>query len=359
MPACSADRSGTKLNKTSYGFSPNLLKLWLKPIDTAFITPRPECRGNSYKTLCNFNGEMNKKSLNTFRSIRKGIRSSIIGIVVSILLAVVKGVAGIIGNSYALVADAIESVSDVFSSLIVIAGLKIASKPADQNHPYGHGKAEPIAAIIVSLALLAAAVIIIIQSLHEIITPHHSPAPFTLLVLILVVIVKESLFRFVLRVGKSVESTVVKTDAWHHRSDAITSAFAFIGISIALIGGKGYEMADDWAALCASGIIIFNANKLGIIGLREIMDAAPPEEILEKVKQLGLSVEGVLSLDKCFVRKMGLDFFVDLHVIVDGKISVYEGHEIAHKVKNKIILEFPRISDVLVHIEPNDNLNFK
>ncbi|MDO8550664.1 MAG: cation diffusion facilitator family transporter, partial [Ignavibacteria bacterium] len=180
-----------------------------------------------------------------------------------------------------------------------------------------------------------------------------------LLVLILVVIVKESLFRFVLRVGKSVESTVVKTDAWHHRSDAITSAFAFIGISIALIGGKGYEMADDWAALCASGVIIFNANKLGLIGLREIMDAAPPGEILEKVKELGLSVEGVLSLDKCFIRKMGLDFFVDLHVIIDGKISVYEGHEIAHKVKNKIITEFPRISDVLVHIEPNDNLNFK
>jgi cation diffusion facilitator family transporter len=152
---------------------------------------------------------------------------------------------------------------------------------------------------------------------------------------------------------------VVKTDAWHHRSDAITSAFAFIGISIALIGGKGYEMADDWAALCASGIIIYSANKLGLIGLKEIMDTAPPKEILEKVKELGLSVEGVLSLDKCFVRKMGLDFFVDLHVIVNGKISVYEGHEIAHKVKDKIITEFPRISDVLVHIEPNDNLNFK
>jgi cation diffusion facilitator family transporter len=156
-----------------------------------------------------------------------------------------------------------------------------------------------------------------------------------------------------------VDSIVVKTDAWHHRSDAITSAFAFIGISIALIGGEGYEMADDWAALCASGIIIYNASKLGLVGLREIMDTAPSEEVLKKVKELGLSVDGVVSLDKCFVRKMGMEFFVDMHIIVDGKISVYDGHEIAHKVKAKIVTEFPRINDVLIHIEPDDNLNYK
>ena len=293
------------------------------------------------------------------KSTEKGIHSTVVGIIVSIFLAVVKGVAGIIGNSYALVADAIESVSDVVTSIIVIAGLKIASKPADHDHPYGHGKAEPIAAMVVSLALFGAAVIIIFQSIHEIITPHHAPASFTLLVLIIVVIVKESLFRFVLKVGETVDSTVVKTDAWHHRSDAITSAFAFIGISIALIGGEGYEMADDWAALCASGIIIYNASKLGLVGLREIMDTAPSEEVLKKVKELGLSVDGVVSLDKCFVRKMGMEFFVDMHIIVDGKISVYDGHKIAHKVKAKIISEFPRINDVLIHIEPDDNLNYK
>jgi cation diffusion facilitator family transporter len=293
------------------------------------------------------------------KSTERGIRSTVVGIIVSIFLAVVKGVAGIIGNSYALVADAIESVSDVVTSIIVIAGLKIASKPADHDHPYGHGKAEPIAAMVVALALLGAAVIIIFQSIHEIITPHHAPASFTLLVLIIVVIVKESLFRFVLKVGETVDSTIVKTDAWHHRSDAITSVFAFIGISIALIGGEGYEMTDDWAALCASGIIIYNASKLGLVGLREIMDAAPSEEVLKKVKELSLSVDGVVSLDKCFVRKMGMEFFVDMHVIVDGKISVYDGHKIAHKVKAKIISEFPRINDVLIHIEPDDNLNYK
>ncbi len=302
---------------------------------------------------------MKKPVTKVKEAVGKGIKTTIIGMIVSFFLALIKGTAGILGNSNALIADAIESFSDVFTSIIVLAGLKISVKPADKDHPYGHGKAEPIAAIFVSLALLGAAIIIIIQSIPEIITPKNAPEPFTLLVLILVVIIKESLFRFVIKVGDSVESTVVKTDAWHHRSDAITSSLAFIGISIALIGGKGYEMADDWAALCASVIIIFNANKLGLVGLREIMDTAPPKEVLENVKEIALSVEGVLSLDKCFARKMGLSFFVDLHVIVDGKISVYEGHEIAHKVKDNIITKFPRVSDVLVHIEPSENLNYK
>jgi len=297
-------------------------------------------------------------NLNARSSAKIGIHSTFVGIISSILLAAVKLIAGITGNSYALIADAIESFSDVITSLIVLAGLKIATKPADQDHPYGHGKAEPLVAIVVAIALMVAATIIVIQSIHEIITPHHAPAPFTLLVLVLVVVVKETLFRFVFRIGESIESTVVKTDAWHHRSDAITSSFAFVGISVALIGGKGYEMADDWAALCASGIIIYNAFKLGSIGLKEVMDTAPSRDILEKVKRLATSVEGVLSLDKCFVRKMGLDFFVDLHVIVDGKISVYKGHEIAHNVKDKIKSEFPRVTDVLVHIEPDENLNF-
>jgi cation diffusion facilitator family transporter len=192
----------------------------------------------------------------------KGIRSAVLGIVVNAGLAVIKGVAGYFGNSYALVADAIESSSDVVSSMIVVSGLRIAAKPRDHNHPYGHGKAEPIAAMVVALSLFGAALTIITQSIHEIITPHHAPASFTLAVLVVVVITKESLFRFVFRVAEDVHSTAVRTDAWHHRSDAITSAAAFIGITIALIGGEGFESADDWAALFASAIIIYNAYTL-------------------------------------------------------------------------------------------------
>jgi len=289
---------------------------------------------------------------NSKTSAEKGIRSTLIGIIVSIFLAIIKGTAGVLGNSYALIADAIESTSDVFTSIIVLTGLKIASKPADIDHPYGHGKAEPIAGMVVASALFIAAVIIIIQSLHEIITPHHAPEYFTLIVLIAVVITKELLFRFVIKVGENIESISVKNDAWHHRSDAITSFAAFIGISIALIGGKGYEEADDYAALFASAIIIFNAYRLFKPAFSEIMDKAPPIHILEEVKTAAGKVDGVMAIDKCFVRKMGLEFFVDIHVVVDRNLPVHIGHLIGHNVKDELMKFNPKISDVLVHIEP-------
>lgn len=296
--------------------------------------------------------DKNKKYKIVSNLAEQGIKTTIIGIVVSIILAAIKGIAGVLGNSYALIADAIESTSDVFTSIIVLAGLKIASKPADETHPYGHGKAEPFAGIVVAGALFLAAIVIIIQSLHEIITPHHAPAPFTLIVLVVVVIIKETLFRFIIKVGNSVNSVAVKNDAWHHRSDAITSGAAFIGITIALIGGKGYEQADDYAALCASAIIIFNAYRLFKPALFEIMDTAPSPEIIQKVIDSSLQVDGVVAIDKCFARKMGFQYYIDMHVIVDGNISVHTGHEISHRVKDNLLDAFQNISDVLIHIEP-------
>jgi cation diffusion facilitator family transporter len=282
----------------------------------------------------------------------QGIHTTIIGIITSIVLATIKAIAGVLGNSYALIADAIESVSDVFTSIVVLTGLKIARRPADETHPYGHGKAEPFAGIMVAAALFIAAIVIIIQSLHEIITPHHAPAPFTLIVLVAVVITKEFLFRFIIKVGNSVDSVAVKNDAWHHRSDAITSGAAFIGIAIALIGGSGYEQADDYAALCASVIIVYNAYRLFKPALFEIMDAAPSPEVIRNVIKESLKVEGVVAIDKCFARKMGFQYYIDMHVIVDGNISVHKGHELSHEVKDKLIDSFQNISDVLIHIEP-------
>ncbi|MEP0859923.1 MAG: cation transporter [Ignavibacterium sp.] len=289
---------------------------------------------------------------NSFEAANKGIRTTILGIITSILLAAIKAIAGIMGNSYALVADAIESASDVFTSIIVLAGLRIAQLPPDQKHPYGHGKAEPFAGIVVAIALFVAAIIIITQSIHEIITPHHAPAPFTLIVLVVVVLTKELLFRYIIKVGTDVNSVAVKNDAWHHRSDAITSGAAFIGISIALIGGEGYEQADDFAALFASGVIIFNAYRLLRPALDEIMDAAPSKEINQEIINATNSVDGVIATDKCYVRKMGLDYFIDIHIIVDGNLTVHDGHEIAHNVKDYLKSTFPQISNVLVHVEP-------
>jgi cation diffusion facilitator family transporter len=285
-------------------------------------------------------------------SINRGLKTTLVGIIASALLAAIKIFTGIVGNSYALIADGIESLTDIFTSSIVLTGLYFASKPADENHPYGHGKAEPFAGVAVSLGIFVAAIIIIVQSLYEIITPHHAPASFTLIVLVLVIVIKESLFRFVIKVGTSVNSIAVKSDAWHHRSDAITSAAAFIGISIALIGGEGYESADDFAALFASVIIIINAYRIFKPALFELLDTAPPTQVVQKVRGVAGKVENVMGIDKCFVRKMGFDYFVDIHVLVDANLPVHKGHEIAHKVKDELMNEYSNISDVLVHIEP-------
>ena len=292
------------------------------------------------------------KKNNNKNNFKKGVKTTFIGIVVSFFLAAIKIFTGIIGNSYALIADGIESLTDIFTSSIVLTGIYFASKPADEDHPYGHGKAEPFAGVAVAFGIFIAAMVIVVQSIYEIIIPHHAPEPFTLVVLIVVIITKETLFRFVIKVGTSVNSIAIKSDAWHHRSDAITSAAAFIGISIALIGGPGYESADDFAALFASIIIIINAYRIFKPALFELLDTAPPIQVIQKVRDTASKVDNVMGIDKCFVRKMGFDYFVDIHVLVNANLPVYKGHEIAHEVKNKLINEYSNISDVLVHIEP-------
>jgi cation diffusion facilitator family transporter len=251
-----------------------------------------------------------------------------------------------------LIADGIESVLDIGGSAVIWGGLKFASRPPDATHPYGHGKAEPLAAGIVAVGVLLAAIGLAIQSVREIFLPHHAPAPFTLVVLVVVVAVKEFLYRSVNRLGKNVESTAVQTDAWHHRADAMTSIAAFIGISIALLGGERWQSADAWAALFACGIIAANGYRLLFPALHEMLDTAPRGEIVAIIKRAAETVPGVLDVEKCLVRKMGLSFYVDLHVGVDGGISVRAGHDIAHQVKDAIKRTDARIADVLVHIEP-------
>jgi cation diffusion facilitator family transporter len=287
----------------------------------------------------------------------RGIKVVLLGIIVNALLAIIKIAAGVIGTSYALIADGIESTTDIFSSIIVWSGLKIAAIPPDKNHPYGHGKAEALAALTVALFLLGAAIVIIINSVHEILVPHHAPAPFTLIVLVGVIVTKELLFRTVFKVGNDISSTAVKTDAWHHRSDAITSAAAFIGISIALIMGPGYESADDYGALVASALIIFNAARMLKYSLSDIMDASPPEDLKEKVIETALSVDGVYGVNNLKIRKSGLAYLVDLDIQVRGDISVVEGHDISDLISQKLIASNLSISEVMVHAEPFINMS--
>ncbi len=288
----------------------------------------------------------------TTRNLESGARLALLGIVINAVLAVVKIAAGLVGHCYALIADGIESTLDIFSSLVIWFGLKVAAEPPDDEHPYGHGKAEAVASMIVALIVVGAALGLAAQSIREIVTPHHAPAPFTLIVLIAVVFVKETLFRKVIHAGEQLGSTAVKTDAWHHRSDAITSIAAFIGISIALIGGPGWEPADDWAALFACGLIGFNGWRFFLPALRDAMDAAPSPEFREEVERIAAGVEGVVEVEKCRIRKMGVEFYVDLHVGVHAELTVREGHRIGHAVKDAVRAAKPTIADVLVHIEP-------
>lgn len=285
--------------------------------------------------------------------LKRSLRVTFLGMVVNTILAVVKTLAGVFGHSHALVADGVESLADLFSSVIVWRGLVVAEAPADKDHPYGHGKAEPIAAAVVATMLLFAALWIGVTAVREILTPHSMPAPFTLGVLAAVVLVKETLFRHVIRESMSVESSAVETDAWHHRSDALTSLAAAIGIAVALIGGPGYEAADDWAALFAAGIIAWNGVHLFSKAASELMDAVADPAIQSQVRKLGESVPGVCNIEKCLVRKAGYNLFVDMHVRVDPQLTVVRAHDIAHEVKDTIRAALPQVRDVLVHIEPD------
>ncbi len=286
-------------------------------------------------------------------SARRGMRLAMIGIFISAALATVKILSGIFGNCYALIADGVESLVDIFSSFVVWGSLRIASRPADANHPFGHGRAESLGAMAVSLALLAVAIGLAAQSVREILTPHHAPAPFTLLVLIVVVVTKELLFRHFHLAGKEIGSQAIASDAWHHRSDALTSLAAFIGISIALLAGKGYETADDCAALFACGVIAYNGVRLLRAALDDVMDIAPPAEDEQRVRSTAARVAGVGGIEKCRIRKSGLSLFVDIHVEVDGEMTVRRGHDIAHRVKDALVAMDKRIQDVVVHIEPD------
>jgi cation diffusion facilitator family transporter len=286
---------------------------------------------------------------------QKAIQTTYFSIVSSAILAVIKGVTGYFGNSYALIADAIESTTDVFASILVLFGLKYSSKAADEDHPYGHGRAEPLITFIVVGFLITSATIIAVESIQHIRTPHDLPKSYTLIVLGAIIGWKEISYRLVIRKSKETNSSSLRADAWHHRSDAITSVAAFIGISIALVFGKGYESADDWAALFASGFILYNSYLIFRPALGEIMDENMHQDLVRQIRKVALTVEGIRGTEKCFIRKAGMKFHVDLHALVDAHITVKEGHHLSHKLKDILRQELPELGHVLIHIEPSQD----
>ena len=283
---------------------------------------------------------------------QKAIKTTYFSIAGNLAMATIKGLAGFFGNSYALIADAIESTTDIFSSILVLIGLTYSSKPPDKNHPYGHGRIEPLITFLVVGFLITSATIIAYESILNIGTPHELPEPFTLFVLGGIIIWKEISYRIVIKKSKETKSSSLRADAWHHRSDAITSIAAFIGISIALFFGKGYESADDWAALFASGFILYNSYQIFRPALGEILDEHVYDELVEDIRKVAITVNGIVATEKCFIRKAGMKYHVDLHAIVDGKLTVKDGHDLAHVLKDTLRTKIPELGHVLIHVEP-------
>lgn len=289
--------------------------------------------------------------------VHRGVRSVQLGLLVNAALAAAKLVAGIVGHSYALVADAVESTADIFASLVVWGGLHVAARPADDDHPFGHGRAEPLAATVVSIMLVAAAAGIAVQAVREIRTPHHPPASWTLAVLVAVMVVKWTLSRRVQAVGAASGSTAVQADAAHHLSDAITSAAAFVGITVALVGsryrgGTAWAAADDWAALLAAAVIAYNGLSMARSALHDLMDRMPGDEVVTPIRGAAEGVPGVLAIEQLAVRKMGMTYRVTLHVQADPVLPLREAHVLSGKVKGAIRAAVPRVESVLVHMEP-------
>ena len=286
-------------------------------------------------------------------SEQTAIKATYFSIIGNTCLAIIKGLAGFFGNSYALIADAIESTTDIFASFLVLFGIKYSNRPADKNHPYGHGRAEPLITFLVVGFLITSATVIAYESIINIRTPHQLPKTWTLIILGAIIIWKEYSFRLVMKRSVQTNSSSLRADAWHHRSDAITSIAAFLGISIALFLGNGYESADDWAALFASGFILYNSYVIFRPALGEIMDEHLYDDLIAQIRVVSLQVDGIIDTEKCFIRKAGMQYHVDLHATVESNITVKEGHDLAHKLKDTLREKIPELGHVLIHVEPN------
>jgi len=286
------------------------------------------------------------------RSLRTGQGSAVNGILINGALGAAKLVAGLLGHSYALVADACESFADVAGSCVTLYGLRKAAEPPDPKHPSGHGRAETLAAMVTALALVTIGALIFSHALQSIGEPRRAPNPLTLLILVPVIFVKERMFHWMLARGKAIGSTAVVSDAWHQRSDVVTSVAALAGIVIAWIGGPAWNHADSWAAMLAS--VWLMGTGLWLLGptLHELMEGSVDPALLEFIRETSQDCEGIRGVDKVWVRKLGMRLMVDMHVIVDPNISVKEGHDLAHAVKARLQHELPQVRDVMVHVEP-------
>lgn len=288
------------------------------------------------------------------KKARTAIRAARLSFVLNIVVATTKIGVGWIGNSFAMIADGIESLADIFSSIITWFGLRYANKPPDHNHPYGHGRAEPLITFLIVGILIGSAIFIALQAITNLQSPQTSPKSFVLIVLSIIITIKEIFFRILMRKSKETSSSLLASEAWHHRSDALTSLATLIGVAIAVIFGSRFASADSWAALVAAGIIIYNAYRIFRPALSEIMDENTYHDLIDRIKGYAPEVPGILGTEKCLIRKTGMQYHVDLHAIVSSEITVRQGHDLAHQLKDHLMEKIPEIAEVLIHIEPDE-----
>jgi len=272
----------------------------------------------------------------------------------NVSLAALKILVGAVGNSYALIADGIESVADCLSSLIVWNGLRISDIQADHDHPYGHGKAEALAALMASFGLVISAGIIFWHAIDEFSSSDQSPALFTVPAMILIISIKEVLYQYTLRAAVSHSSTALHAEAWHHRSDSLTSLGVLIGIVIAVFAGPEFAYFDNLAAAAVTFLILFNAWKIARPALDELMDRRIEGQDHHEILACICKTPGVLEVETLIARRSGRGYLVEVHLEVDPSITVDEGHLIAHGVKDRLLeSESPKVLHVITHVEPH------
>jgi cation diffusion facilitator family transporter len=292
---------------------------------------------------------------------REAIHAAAFGLIVNVLLGTVKLVGGIVGGSFALISDAINSIGDSLTSTVVVFALVFAQRPADREHPYGHTRAEAIAASNVALLIILSALFVGWEAIRRIPILHDPPPIWTLWIAGANVLIKEGLYRYNIRVGRRIGSTAVVANALDHRSDALCSFAVVIGLGIVRWAGPDYIWADEVSALVVVSLILWSGGKLFRQSASELMDLQASDEFVQQIQAAAESVTDVRNVETLRVRKSGLEYFADIHIEVDANLTVDEGHRIGHRVKDQLMKQFPNLRDVLVHLEPyphvHDNID--
>ncbi|HUI78200.1 MAG TPA: cation diffusion facilitator family transporter [Bryobacteraceae bacterium] len=284
--------------------------------------------------------------------MQSGQRVAAVGMLVSGTLAVYKIAAGLIGHSTAVFADGLESAGDVFASGFVLLALTLAAKPADEDHPYGHGRAEILTGLLIGLVLTAVGALISFNAFLRLGEPHLGPAHFVIWPLLVSLAAKSGLAAFKFRHGKRMRSAALDADAWNDTMDALSATVALIAVSLALYDPARFLDADRYGAFVVGLIVITSGLRVSHSTAMQLMDTMPAERLMSEIRAAAVLVPGVEGVEKCFARKTGLRYHVDLHLEVDPEMTVRQSHDIAHKVRLSILQRLDWVADVLVHVEP-------